>query len=125
MVNKNVTMGMDDPLLPGLKITKPLQADHIVPMDKITRMEGFGKLTYKQQLEILNNPKNIIGTSISANSSRGAKSFAEWEYYKPGTPEQIKVNEVLRQQLIKKEKILEVEIQQYIDYLVKLNSGGQ
>ena len=125
MVNKNVTMGMDDPLLPGLKITKPLQADHIVPMDKITRMEGFGKLTYKQQLEILNNPKNIIGTSISANSARGAKSFAEWEYYKPGTPEQIKVNEVLRQQLIKKEKILEVEIQQYIDYLVKLNSGGQ
>ena len=125
MVNKNVTMGMDDPLLPGLKITKPLQADHIVPMDKITRMEGFGKLTYKQQLEILNNPKNIIGTSISANSSRGAKSFAEWEYYKPGTPKQIKVNEVLRQQLIKKEKILEVEIQQYIDYLVKLNSGGQ
>ena len=44
---------MNDPALPGKTITKPLQADHIVSMDKITRMEGFDKLTFEQQLEIL------------------------------------------------------------------------
>ena len=85
---------------------KSAHADHIVPVDKITRMEGFDKLTNEQKEAVLNNPKNFIASSPSANSSRQSKSFAEWEYYKPGTPEQIKVNEVLRQQLMKKEKIL-------------------
>ena len=88
-------------------------------------MEGFDKLTNEQKEAVLNNPKNFIASSPSANSSRQSKSFAEWEYYKPGTPEQIKVNEVLRQQLMKKEKILERELQQQIDDLLKLGSGGQ
>ncbi len=122
---KELPIGSDDPLLPGLKVNKSAHADHIVPVDKITRMEGFDKLTNEQKEAVLNNPKNFIASSPSANSSRQSKSFAEWEYYKPGTPEQIKVNEVLRQQLMKKEKILERELQQQIDDLLKLGSGGQ
>ena len=125
MARKELPIGSDDPLLTGLKVDKPAHADHIVPVDKITRMDGFDKLSEAQQLEVLNNPKNFMASSVSANTSRQSKSFAEWEYYKPGTPEQIKVNEVLRQQLMKKEKILEGELQQQIDDFLKLGSGGQ
>lgn len=45
-------------------------------------MEGFEKLTYKQQLEVLNNPDNFIGMSEAANKSKGSKSFSEWTHYK-------------------------------------------
>ncbi len=60
-VNKDVSLTMKDLALPSLTIDKNLPADHIVSMDEITRMEGFGKLTQKQQLEVLNNEKNFIG----------------------------------------------------------------
>lgn len=68
---------MKDPALPGLTIDKNLHADHIVSMNEITKMEGFGKLTQKQQLEILNNEKNFVGLSETANTSKGSKSFEE------------------------------------------------
>ena len=42
----------NDEALPGKKFTGALEADHIVPMDK---MDGFGELTREQQLEVLNN----------------------------------------------------------------------
>lgn len=45
-------------------------------------MEGFGKLTQKPQLEILNNEKNFIGLSETPNTSKGSKSFEEWTEYK-------------------------------------------
>lgn len=48
-VNKDVSLAMKDLALPSLTIDKNLPADHIVSMDEITRMEGFGKLTQKQQ----------------------------------------------------------------------------
>lgn len=68
---------MKDPALQGLTIDKNLHADHIVSMNEITKMEGFGKLTQKQQLEILNNEKNFVGLSETANTSKGSKSFEE------------------------------------------------
>ncbi|MDD9149075.1 hypothetical protein OYT88_10980 [Sporolactobacillus sp. CQH2019] len=68
---------MDDPVLPGKIITKKLEPDHIVSMDKISRMEGFDRLTEKQQLEVLNNPKNFIGLSRTANGSKQDKSYEE------------------------------------------------
>jgi hypothetical protein len=67
MVNKGNKIGAPDPALPGKTITGTLQADHIVPMDKITRMEGFEKLTPKQQIEVLNYEENFIGISEAAN----------------------------------------------------------
>ncbi len=56
----------------------PLKQDHIVSMDKITRMEGFDKLTRAQQEAVLNNPENFVGLSKTANTSKGSKSYAEW-----------------------------------------------
>lgn len=104
MVNKGVKLPMKDPVLPGKMITKPLQADHIVSMDRITRMEGFEKLTFEQQVEILNMEENFVGISEAANKSKGPKSYKEWEYYKPGTSEEIRVNEDFRKEMIEKEK---------------------
>ena len=82
---------MNDPALPGKTITKPLQADHIVSMDKITRMEGFDKLTFEQQLEILNNPENFVGLSEAANTSKGNKSYAEWTIIKKGAMKKLRL----------------------------------
>ena len=50
-VNKGVVLPMNDFALSGLKITTPLQADRIVSMDKISRMEGFDKLSFKDTSE--------------------------------------------------------------------------
>jgi len=83
-VNKNITLPMEDPALPGLIIKKPLHADHIVSMKKITQMDGFSRLTTENQLKVLNNPKNFVGLSETANTSKGARSFSEWFVYKKG-----------------------------------------
>ena len=115
---------MNDPALPGKTITKPLQADHIVSMDKITRMEGFDKLTFEQQLEILNNPENFVGLSEAANTSKGNKSYAEWTHYQKGSNEEIEISKSFRDEMIKKEQTLEIEIQKQIDELVIKNAGG-
>lgn len=73
MVNDGITLPMNDPVIPGNEITKRLEADHIVSMDRITRMDGFEKLTIEQQLEVLNYEDNFVGLSKSANASKGAK----------------------------------------------------
>ncbi|WBW97144.1 hypothetical protein [Oceanirhabdus sp. W0125-5] len=119
-VNKDLTniKGTPDPALPGKKITGTLQADHIVSMDKITKMEGFDKLTKEQQKQILNNPDNFIGLSEAANKSKGAKSYSEWTIYKK---ENIEVDPQFREKMIKKEKELEIQLQKQIDDLVKEN----
>ena len=64
---------MKDFALSGKTITTPLEADHIVPMKKITCMDNFEKLTYEEQLEVLNYKDNFIGLSKSANTSKGSK----------------------------------------------------
>ena len=51
-------------------------------MDRIASMDGFGNLTEKQQLEVLNNPENFTGLSKSANTSKQSKSYEEWTHYK-------------------------------------------
>ncbi|WP_019637142.1 hypothetical protein [Paenibacillus fonticola] len=58
-MNEGIQIPFDD--LPGKIVIKRLEPDHIVSMDNITRMEGFGKLTERQQLEILNNSENMNG----------------------------------------------------------------
>jgi len=95
-----------------------LEADHIVPADKIMRMDGFEKLTREQQEFILNYRKNITGSSRSANASRGNKSFEEWTIYKK---ENIEVRPEYREEMIIKEKELEIKIQEMIDNFVELN----
>ncbi|SHM03318.1 Protein of unknown function [Hymenobacter psychrotolerans DSM 18569] len=118
-VNKKFKKGMKDPALPGLTVEKKLHADHIVPMDQISRMDGFEKLTKEQQIAVLNHEKNFVGLSETANTSKAPKSFQEWtEYKKRG----IKVDDKFRKKMIAKSKVLEKDIQKRIDDLVKANS---
>lgn len=119
-VNEGVEIPMSDPVLPGKTITTRLEADHIVSMDKITRMDGFERLTYEQQLEVLNNPENFAGLSKTANTSKGSKTFEEWTTYKK---ENITVEPAFRERMIEKSAEIEGELQKQIDDLVKTNGN--
>ncbi|WP_080889513.1 Hint domain-containing protein [Prevotella intermedia] len=112
MVNEDVHLPMDDPALPGLTIKDKLQADHIVSMDEITKMDNFDKLTNNQQLAVLNNEDNFIGLSEAANKSKGKLSYEEWTEYKK---EGIKVDENFRAKMIKKSEELRKELQDQIN----------
>nr|WP_255256186.1 hypothetical protein [Bacillus wiedmannii] len=83
-VNKghNKKIETEGQALPGKTFIGSLEADHIVSMDRIASMDGFGNLTEKQQLEVLNNPENFTGLSKSANTSKQSKSYEEWTHYK-------------------------------------------
>ncbi|WP_316798449.1 hypothetical protein [Pedobacter frigidisoli] len=120
MVNEGIQLPMPDPVLPGLEITKRLHADHIVPMDRITRMEGFDQLTLSQKLEVLNNPDNFVGLSPSANTSKGPKTFSEWTQH---ISRGIDVEPSFRAEMIRREQILEGQLQKQIDDFLSLNNG--
>ncbi|WP_082811199.1 Hint domain-containing protein [Chryseobacterium timonianum] len=115
-VNEGVTLPMADPALPGLTIDKSLHADHIVSMDEISRMDGFGKLTKEQQITVLNNKGNFKGLSETANTSKGSKSYEEWTEYKK---EGIKVDENFRQEMMKKAEEMRTTIQEQINNFLK------
>ena len=118
MVNDGLTLPMNDPVIPGNEITKRLEADHIVSMDRITRMDGFEKLTIEQQLEVLNYEDNFVGLSKSANASKGAKTYEDWTLYKKtGVP----IDPAFRAEMMMKEKKLERLLQGMIDNFVKYN----
>ncbi|WP_259398007.1 hypothetical protein [Pseudoalteromonas sp. SR41-1] len=115
-VNKNKKPPYPDEALPGLIVIGRLEADHVVPMDKITRMDGFERLTLEQQKQVLNDPINFIGLSKTANTSKGSKSFSQWTEYKKGG---IKVSPEFRERMMKLETQLELDIQSKIKTLVK------
>ncbi|GKH44772.1 hypothetical protein DXD79_33955 [Hungatella hathewayi] len=52
------------------------------------------------------------------------KSYAEWTHYKKGSNEEIEISKSFRDEMIKKEQTLEIEIQKQIDELVIKNAGG-
>ncbi|ATI60465.1 TPA: hypothetical protein ACGSMF_000115 [Bacillus cereus] len=111
-------IGTPDPALPGKYITDRLQADHIVSMKNIANMEKFYKLTKEQQLKVLNNEENFLGLSEAANKSKGSKSYSDWTIYKK---EKIEVDPKFREEMIKKEKKLEMKLQKQIDDFVEGN----
>ncbi|MFP3924306.1 PAAR domain-containing protein [Pseudomonas sp. W5-36] len=111
MVNKGVVLPMDDPALPGLQITKALHAEHVVSMKTITEMDGFSNLTFNDQVAVLNYKPNFIGLSETANTSKGAKSYAEWTSYKKGG---VEVDPAFRSSMMRREAELEPEIQSHI-----------
>ena len=47
-----------------------LEADHIVSMKEITQMPGFDKLSFAQQVEVLNLRDNFLGLGKAANPER-------------------------------------------------------
>ncbi|EJR37574.1 hypothetical protein [Bacillus cereus] len=111
-------IGTPDPALPGKYITDRLQADHIVSMKNIANVEKFYKLTKEQQLKVLNNEENFLGLSEAANKSKGSKSYSDWTIYKK---EKIEVDPKFREEMIKKEKKLEMKLQKQIDDFVEGN----
>ena len=114
-VNEGISLPMNDFAIPGNVITKKLEADHIVPMKKIVTMKGFDKLSLEQQLSVLNFEENFIGLSKSANTSKGAKSYSDWTMYKKtNTP----INPIFREEMIRKEAILEGKLQSMIDNFI-------
>ncbi|TDL77914.1 ribonuclease YeeF family protein [Peribacillus frigoritolerans] len=119
MVNKDVELPMPDPAIPGKMITTRLEADHIVSMDIISKLNGFDNLSYNQQLEVLNNIENFIGLSKTANTSKGSKSYSEWTIYKK---ENIEIDPIFREKMMKKEIELEIKLQKQIDEFLKDDS---
>ncbi|WP_231353403.1 PAAR domain-containing protein [Pseudomonas tussilaginis] len=111
MVNKDVALPMKDPALPGLEITKPLYADHVVPMKQITEMNGFNKLAFDNQLEVLNYKPNSSPLSETANTSRGAKTYEQWTRYRKGG---IDVDPSFRSSMMGRSAELEIELQEKI-----------
>jgi len=115
MINKDVVLPMKDPALPGLEITKPLHADHIVPMKQVTEMNGFNKLTFDNQLEVLNYKPNFSPLSETANTSRGAKTYEQWTRYKKGG---VDVDQNFRSSMMERSAQLETELQAKINSLL-------
>ncbi|ADK04803.1 TPA: hypothetical protein QCU10_003381 [Bacillus anthracis] len=87
-------------------------------MKNIEKMEKFDKLTKEQQLKVLNNEENFLGLSEAANKSKGSKSYSDWTIYKK---EKIEVDPKFREEMIKKEKELEMKLQKQIDDFVEGN----
>ncbi|HDR7379292.1 TPA: hypothetical protein QCX22_004492 [Bacillus toyonensis] len=84
-------------------------------MDRIASMDGFGNLTEKQELEVLNKPENFTGLSKSVNTSKQSKLYKAWTHYKKGTPDEIEVSPDFRSKMITREKQLERILQKQID----------
>lgn len=134
-IKKSLTKGPDgkpleptDWTLPGNDTNLRLEADHIVPYERIQMMEGFDKLSRAQQSQIANWPENFWAISMRANRSRGDSYFADWG----GHLGRLKsergpsgfahpVEPLVRTEMSRIERILEQRIQYMIDKLV---AGG-
>lgn len=79
-------------------------------------MDGFEKLSFEQQVTVLNYRENFIGLSKVANTSKGSKTYEEWILYKKGS---IEVDPEFRARMIQEEKRLEGIIQALIDRLLE------
>ncbi|MCY7078857.1 transposase [Streptococcus oralis subsp. tigurinus] len=56
-----------------------LEADHIVSMKEITEMDGFASLSDVDKVEVLNFEDNFMGLGKPTNSSKGAKTWSDWQ----------------------------------------------
>ena len=142
-VRDTVNLGMIPPYpdiaLPGLTVTKSLHADHVVPMDTIARMNNFELLTRAQQLEVLNFSStafpildasgnviatahgNFIGLSEAANTSKGPKSFAQWDGH---ISRGIDVDPEFRAAMMRAEIQIQAQLQIKINDFVRANGGS-
>jgi hypothetical protein len=55
-----------------------LSPDHVVSVQEICSMEGFGRLSRADQIEILDMPENLRMLERSLNESKGGRSLSEW-----------------------------------------------
>jgi len=119
LVDRASWRGMPDFALPGKTIVgnskHVLEADHILSMERITTLDGFGLLSDADKLLILNFPDNFIGLSRSANASKGGASFADWLIHRTSG---LSVDPLFRSQMIHLEKAMAGRIQSLIDSLL-------
>jgi len=83
----------------GFQIEGTPEADHIVSMHEITQMPGFNLLKLKQQLEVLNLRENFMVLDKRVNSSKGDRTFSQWE----GHPDFGEINPKAKQKLLERE----------------------
>ncbi|MET0649824.1 MAG: DUF4157 domain-containing protein [Pyrinomonadaceae bacterium] len=55
-----------------------LDPDHIVPVREIVDMDGFARMDFDDQVEVVNDMKNFRAIDRQANNSRGDRTWAEW-----------------------------------------------
>jgi hypothetical protein len=60
-------------------------ADHLVPVRRLYDIPGFSDLDRQTQIRIADDPQNLIATTPLENSSRGARTFAEYPGLADGT----------------------------------------
>ena len=51
----------------------------IVPVDEIVLMNGYDKLTWNEQKQLLSFEDNLVLMEAGANSSKGGKRWANWD----------------------------------------------
>jgi len=69
--------------------------DHIYAMDRIFEEDGFNLLTIEQQAEILELPENYMPLSGALNSSKRARTMAEWFTTPEGSRIDVRVRPLL------------------------------
>ncbi|WP_037684186.1 hypothetical protein [Streptomyces griseus] len=57
-----------------------VQVDHVVSLERMTKMEGFELLTTTEQNVLAVRPDNLKPMDAAANASKGALSWREWRY---------------------------------------------
>ena len=118
--------------LPGNTDNLALHPDHIVPYQRIQRMEGFDRLTEAQQRQVVNWSENFHAISARANQSRQEKSFVQWEGFlgekgKRGPSGFVyPVEPLVRTEMSRIERLMEERIQYMIDQMLppKPPAGG-
>lgn len=94
------------------KIKKPkYHLDHIVSVKRITGFKDFGRLTYDEQMNVINNHKNFVWLEGGANCSKGERPWCDWDEYKKMGE---KVPQELKEKWMKIEQEVESELHQQI-----------
>jgi hypothetical protein len=103
----------------GHKVRGSLAADHIVPFNDIVAMPGFARLSLENQLKIINDVNNFVGLDPVVNSSKGAKSWADWQ----GHPEFGEITTPMRRRFRARELRTRIRLQNKINELLLKQKG--
>jgi hypothetical protein len=98
------------------KTGEGLAADHIVSKTEIQNMDGFVNLHFDDQLKVLNYEKNFMAMHPSVNSSKGIKTWREWDGFF-GDPRFGTLPPGLRAKMIAREDALREELKNLIKSL--------
>jgi hypothetical protein len=75
---KALKPGDPDPILLNLKVQKG-SPDHIIPVELVEQLPGYGYLSLENQLAVLNNPENFLAVDLRVNTSRGSRPYSQLE----------------------------------------------